>query len=174
MLPKWQLWLVWYVWAHHFRKWPTIFCSMGHFSPPILKKNLKPWCVNICQVIWKILTNEGKFRGFQHLQRDLANVLPLKKTMFDCYYCINSAKHSLKFAENMALYFVLVSQWTFGGTFSLIPVFQGRTICPLSEEVDHYRQAYGQVQTYTISSNRGSYMSANVLLNFFKWGEEKR
>ena len=36
-------------------------------------------CVNICQVIWKILTKEGKPRGFQHLQRDVANVNALKK-----------------------------------------------------------------------------------------------
>ena len=34
--------LVWYAWAHHFRKWPTIFCSMGHFGPPILKKIWSP------------------------------------------------------------------------------------------------------------------------------------
>ena len=43
ILPKCQLWLVWHAWAHHFRKWPTIFCSIGHFGPPILKKSEALW-----------------------------------------------------------------------------------------------------------------------------------
>ena len=41
--PKCQLWLVLYAWAHHFRKRHTIFCSMGQFGLPILKKKTKPW-----------------------------------------------------------------------------------------------------------------------------------
>ena len=40
--PKCQLWLVWYAWAHYYRKWPTIFCSLGHFGPPIVKKKSEP------------------------------------------------------------------------------------------------------------------------------------
>ena len=42
ILPKCQQRLVCYASTIHFRKWPTIFRSMGHFGPPILKKNLKP------------------------------------------------------------------------------------------------------------------------------------
>ena len=42
MLHKCQLWLGWYAWAHHFRKWPIIFCSMGHLGPPTLKKIWSP------------------------------------------------------------------------------------------------------------------------------------
>ena len=40
--PNVKLWLAWYAWAHRFRKWPTIFHSMGHFGPPILKKIWSP------------------------------------------------------------------------------------------------------------------------------------
>ena len=44
--------------------------------------------INIRQVPWEVLKTEAGGRGFQHLQRDLANVNALK-TMFDRYYCIN-------------------------------------------------------------------------------------
>ena len=41
-------------------------------------------CVNIRQVPWEVLKTEAEGLGFQHLQRDLANVKAWK-TMFDPY-----------------------------------------------------------------------------------------
>ena len=35
-------------------------------------------CINIRQVLWKVLKTEAEGRGFQHLPRDLANVNALK------------------------------------------------------------------------------------------------
>ena len=35
-------------------------------------------CINIRQVPWEVLKTEAEGRGFQHLQRDLANVNVLK------------------------------------------------------------------------------------------------
>ena len=36
-------------------------------------------CNNIRQVPWEVLKTEAEGRGFQHLPRDLANVIALKK-----------------------------------------------------------------------------------------------
>ena len=36
-------------------------------------------CINICQVQWEVLKTEAGGRGFQHLPRDLANVIALEK-----------------------------------------------------------------------------------------------
>ena len=44
-------------------------------------------CINIRQVPWDVLKTEAEGRGFQHLPRDLANLMHWK-TMFDRYYCI--------------------------------------------------------------------------------------
>ena len=35
-------------------------------------------CINIRQVTWEVLKTEAEGRGFQHLIRDLANVIALK------------------------------------------------------------------------------------------------
>ena len=35
-------------------------------------------CINIHQVLWKVLKSEARGLGFQHLPRDLANVNALK------------------------------------------------------------------------------------------------
>ena len=54
------------------------------------------------------------------------------KTMFDCYYLINSMIFILKFLKSMALYFAMVLQSTGGWIFSLILLFQGQAIYILS------------------------------------------
>ena len=41
-------------------------------------------CINIRQVPWEVLKTEAFGLGFQHLPRDLANVIAWK-TMFDPY-----------------------------------------------------------------------------------------
>ena len=56
-------------------------------------------------MVFHALTFEN--RGFQHLLRDLATLMHWKKLFDSCVY-INSTKYSLKFAKNVAVYFVTV------------------------------------------------------------------
>ena len=48
--------------------------------------------INICKVPREVLKTEGEARGFQP-SRGTLRMLMNDKIMFDCYYCINSAKH---------------------------------------------------------------------------------
>ena len=42
-------------------------------------------CINIRQVPWEVLKTAASGLGFQHLPRDLANVMNAWKTMFNPY-----------------------------------------------------------------------------------------
>ena len=67
--------------------------------------------INIRKVPREVLKTEGEARGFQP-SRGTLRMLMNDKIMFDCYYCMNSAKHC-KNDENIgALYFITSSHFS--------------------------------------------------------------
>ena len=60
-------------------------------------------CINIRQVPWEVLKTEAKCHGFQHLPRDLANVIALKNHVRSLLLHKNW-KHFLHFALFLALF----------------------------------------------------------------------
>ena len=60
-------------------------------------------CINIRQVPWEVLKNEAEGRGFQHLQRDLANVNALKNYVRSLLLHKN-LKHLLHLAVFLGLF----------------------------------------------------------------------
>ena len=54
----------------HSMGWHKVYSNIG------IKHGFS--CINIRQVLWKVLKTEAEGRSFQHLPRDLANVNALK------------------------------------------------------------------------------------------------
>ena len=72
---------------HSVHAYSTIwaFALLSFMHSVVSNNSVKTWikhvfsCINIGQVPWEVLKTEAEGRGFQHLQRDLANVNALKK-----------------------------------------------------------------------------------------------
>ena len=73
-------------------------------------------CINICEVPREVLKTEAGGRSFQHLLRDLANVMH-GKTMFDRYYCIKT-KNICYISGYFLHYFVLPCHWCLANAIS--------------------------------------------------------